>query len=409
MKGRIVMDFIAPNGKQFKQTLIALFLGSFVTFADLYSTQPVIPVIADQFQVSPATASLSLSFATGALAIFLFFISFLSNSLDRKRIMLFALFFSSLLSIAVTFCDNLVILIIIRAFQGAMLAGFPSIAMAYINEEFHPKSIGYVIGIYVSGSSLGGLSGRVIVGALSDYFTWNTAIGCLGILSLIISILFWIMLPKSKHFTKSTLRIKGTLSPVVRSLQNPSLFLLYSNGFLLMGAFVTVYNYVAIPLMKPPYNLSQTLVGFLFIIYLTGTFSSAWMGKLADKNRRARVILSGILLMIAGALFTLFTPLVIKVLGLALFTFGFFGAHSVTSGWVGILADKSEKAQASSLYLLFYYAGSSIVGSLGGVFLGLYDWIGVISVVAVLLIVAIASIIKANRVITSVIDQRKVS
>ncbi|WP_141992958.1 MFS transporter [Bacillus sp. B4EP4a] len=395
------MNYIEPAGKSFRKTILALFLGSFVTFADLYSTQPVIPVFAKQFGVSPAMASLTLSFATGTLAICLLLVSFFSENIDRKKIMGTALTLSALLSICVSFIqDDLYILIAIRAIQGAVLAGFPAIAMAYINEEFHPKSLGYVMGIYVSGSSIGGLAGRLIVGVLTDHFSWNIAIGSLGALSLIISLAFWWMLPPSQHAIRvgaSFLRIKTSL---INNLRNGRLVLLFGMAFLLMGSFVTVYNFVGIPLMGPPYHLSQTLIGFIFIIYLVGTFSSTWMGKLADQYGRRHVLLIGIAIMLMGALLTLLDPLLLKIMGLALFTFGFFGAHSIASSWVGRLADKNEKAQASALYLLFYYAGSSVVGASGGLFLMKFGWGGVISAVSILIILAAVCAMMAGKVKT---------
>lgn len=384
------MGYIEPAGKSFRRTIIALFLGSFVTFADLYSTQPVIPVISKQFDVSPAAASLTLSVATGTLAIFLLVLSFVSDNFDRKKIMGAALALSAVLSICVGFTEELYLLIVLRALQGAVLAGFPSIAMAYINEEFHPKNLGYVIGIYVSGSSIGGLAGRVMVGTISDHFTWNAAIVSLGMLSLGISILFWFMLPESKHqMRQNNFSFDRLRTSISHNIKTPALVLLYLLGFLLMGSFVTVYNYIGIPLMGEPYNLSQTLLSFIFIIYLVGTFSSAWMGKLADRLNRGKVILAGILLMGIGAVVTIYEPLLFKITGLALFTFGFFGAHSIASSWVGLLAHKEEKAQASSLYLLFYYAGSSLIGGVGGLFLQRYSWPGVIGLISGLLAIAI--------------------
>ncbi|CAH0344580.1 MFS transporter [Bacillus sp. CECT 9360] len=386
------MEYIEPAGKSYRRTIIALFLGSFVTFADLYSTQPVIPIITEQYNVTPAAASLTLSVATGTLAVCLLILSFLSDNIDRKRIMAASLVLSATLSICVGFTEELYLLLILRALQGAVLAGFPSIAMAYINEEFNPKNLGYVIGIYVSGSSIGGLAGRLLVGTISDYFTWNVAIGCLGFLSLGISVLFWFLLPESKHQNRrSNISIRRLKTSISHTIKNRGLILLYILGFLLMGSFVTVYNYIGIPLMKDPYNLSQTLLSFIFIIYLVGTFSSAWMGKLADRMNRTKVTLSGILLMGIGALLTMCDPLFVKIAGLAMFTFGFFGAHSIASSWVGLFAHKSEKAQASSLYLLFYYAGSSLIGAFGGVFLQQYGWFGVIGLISSLLILAVLS------------------
>jgi YNFM family putative membrane transporter len=393
------VNYIEPAGKSFRKTILALFLGSFVTFADLYSTQPVIPVFAKQFGVSPAMASLTLSFATGTLALCLLLVSFFSENIDRKKIMGTALTLSALLSICVSFIqDDLYILIAIRAIQGAVLAGFPAIAMAYINEEFHPKSLGYVMGIYVSGSSIGGLAGRLIVGVLTDHFSWNIAIGSLGALSLIISLAFWWMLPPSQHAVRVRVSLSRIKTSLINNLRNNRLVLLFGMAFLLMGSFVTVYNFVGIPLMGPPYHLSQTLIGFIFIIYLVGTFSSTWMGKLADQYGRRVVLLIGIAIMLMGALLTLLDPLLLKIMGLALFTFGFFGAHSIASSWVGSLADKSEKAQASALYLLFYYAGSSIVGASGGLFLMKFGWGGVISAVSILILLAAACAMMVEKV-----------
>ncbi|USK64697.1 MFS transporter [Peribacillus frigoritolerans] len=393
------MNYIEPAGKSFRKTILALFLGSFVTFADLYSTQPVIPVFAKQFGVSPAMASLTLSFATGTLALCLLLVSFFSENIDRKKIMGTALTLSALLSICVSFIqDDLYILIAIRAIQGAVLAGFPAIAMAYINEEFHPKSLGYVMGIYVSGSSIGGLAGRLIFGVLTDHFSWNIAIGSLGALSLIISLAFWWMLPPSQHAVRVRVSLSRIKTSLINNLRNNRLVLLFGMAFLLMGSFVTVYNFVGIPLMGPPYHLSQTLIGFIFIIYLVGTFSSTWMGKLADQYSRRVVLLIGIAIMLMGALLTLLDPLLLKIMGLALFTFGFFGAHSIASSWVGSLADKSEKAQASALYLLFYYAGSSIVGASGGLFLMKFGWGGVISAVSILILLAAACAMMVEKV-----------
>ncbi|MCQ2011640.1 MAG: MFS transporter [Sporolactobacillus sp.] len=394
------MDYISPESKAFKKTLVALFLGSFIMFADLYCTQPVIAVVAAQFHVQPAMASLTLSAATGALAIFLLFVSFTSGMYDRKKVMVLALVSSAFLSIIVGFIQYLPLLIAVRFIQGALLAGYPSIAMAYINEEFDKKVLGYVIGIYVSGNSLGGLAGRLIVGTLSDTFSWNMAIAILGLVNLVMGALFIMLLPKSKHFDAKRGSIKRTTAGFLENIESPALVFLYLIGFILMGSFVTVYNYFGIPLMEEPYNLSQTVVGFVFIIFLVGTFSSTWMGKLSDHTSRSGVIALCIILMTCGLLITMSSFLVLKIFGLAMFTFGFFGGHSVASSWVGILANRREKAQSSSLYLLFYYVGSSVIGPVGGLFLESYGWGGVVTSISMLCLIGILLCYYVRRLVT---------
>lgn len=388
------MNLIERGGEKFNITLLALFLGSFVTFADLYSTQPVIPLITEHFHVTPAVASLSLSFSTGTMAIGLVVVSLFTNGFNKKKVMGISLTLSAILCLAVGLVESMPFLLVLRALQGAAMAGFPAIAMAYITEEFHPKSLGYVMGIYVAGNSLGGLAGRMIVGTLSEYISWTIAIALLGLLSLVISILFWLMLPDSTiNQPRSSFSIKGTFKSLIHCLIQKDLFILYILAFVMMGSFVSIYNYIGIPLMKPPYNLSQVVISFIFVVYLVGTFSSAWMGQLADRLQRKWVMLVGVALTLVGALLTLLPFLLPKIVGLIILTFGFFGAHSIASSWVGILAHRNEKAYATSLYLFAYYAGSSVIGALGGVFFHRSGWFGEISMVTFLLSMGIIAVL----------------
>lgn len=382
------MEYVKPHSRDYTLAVAALFLGSFVTFADLYSTQPIIPALSKEFQVSPAAGSLSLSVATGALAVFMLITPALSDLKGRKLVMTVSLAFTGIFSILSAFTPGFNEFLIARFFQGIFLAGFPCIAMGYINEVFHPDTSGLVMGIYISGNSIGGMSGRFVAGALTDLFSWHIAFLVLGVISVLISVLFWKMLPEPQGFHPGAASIKKIIPDLFHNLRDPGLLRLYFMGFILMGGFVTLYNYIAYPLMAPPYNLSQTIVGFIFVVYLTGTFSSTWMGGMADRTRRSRVLAAGIVLMLAGSAITLSSVLFIKLIGLAVFTFGFFGGHSVASSWVGKNAG-NNKAHAASLYLLFYYMGSSLIGSTGGLFWSHYGWPGVILCINILLLVAL--------------------
>ncbi|WP_170006080.1 MFS transporter [Bacillus fonticola] len=382
------MGHIEKGGRSYTKTILSLFLGSFVTFAILYSVQPLIPTFSKQFDVSAATASLSLSLSTGVLAVSMLVTSTFSDKVGRKPIMVASLLLSGILAVVTAFSPNFTFLLIVRALLGVVLAGFPSIAMTYIQEEFHPKNLGAVMGIYVSGTSIGGLSSRVVMGALTDWFSWQIALGVMAALCLLIAVWFWRSLPDSAHFQPQSVNLKQLLSAFGTNLKQPSLLCLFTLAFLLMGSFVSLYNYIGYPLMAPPYNLSQTLVGLIFLVYLVGTFSSSFMGRLADRSGNANMLFCSIVIMLAGGLLTLNGYLWIKLAGVALYTFGFFGAHSIASGWVVQKATK-YKAQASSLYLLFYYAGSSLVGTSSGVFWTQFGWGGFIALISGLLAVSL--------------------
>lgn len=390
--------YIQKGTRAFHKTNWALFLAGFITFANLYITQPLLPTFADVFHVSPAMASLSLSVTTFALAVSLIIVSSLSEAWGRKSLMTISIFAASILTLALAFSPNFETIIILRVFQGIVFAGLPAIAMAYLGEEMEPASLGVAMGLYISGNSVGGLSGRVIIGTITDHYNWHIGMIVLGGISLLVSVLFVWMLPSSKHFSARPLQLKALAKTLYQHMKDPSMLCLYGIGFVLMGSFVTLYNYIGFKLMAPPYNLSATIVGWIFVIYLVGTFSSAWFGSLADRYGRQRMLLLAIAIMLAGAIVTLNGLLTLKIIGITVFTFGFFAAHSIASGWVSKRASH-DKAQASSLYLFFYYFGSSVGGTVGGVFWMKYGWVGVIAMIALFLVIACVLSYLLNRII----------
>lgn len=382
------MSYIQKGSEEFKKANIALFAGGFSTFAVLYSTQPLLPYLSKEFHVSPATSSLSLSATTITLAVSLLIVGSLSEALGRKSIMTFSMFSASILAILTGFVPNFHCLLMLRILQGFVLSGLSAIAMAYLSEEIEQKSLGIAMGMFISGNSLGGMFGRIIIGIFTDIFNWRVALCGVGVLSLAASILFVIELPPSKHFQPRTLEICKLFKSMISHLKNPSLLSLFCIGFLLLGSLVSLYNYISFELIAPPYSLSQTLVGFIFILYLMGTFSSTWMGRMSDKHGQKKMLWIALFIMFTGILITLSVNLILKIVGIALLTFGFFGGHSIASSWVGRLANH-DKAQAASLYLFFYYLGSSVGGTAGGSFWTLYGWTGVVAMIMCFIILAL--------------------
>lgn len=402
------MDYIENGSRASYHALVSMFLGSLVTFAVLYCPQPLISVFSEQYQVSPSTASFTISLSTAALALCMLIIPLFANSWGRKRMMSISLFVTSLLTTLTSFIDSFQILLVIRFLIGFSLSGFLASAMTYLNEEFSPKSIGKVVGVYIAGTAAGGVFGRVIVGALTDLFSWKVAMLALGIISLLCSVWFWLFLPEPKNFTRVNISFSNWKLNIKKSLSSKGLWSLYSIGFLLIGVYVTLLNYIGYPLTKEPYQLNQTLLGFLFLVTLSGTYSSVLFGKLADKFPRIQVMSWAVALTMIGALLTLNSVLFIKVFGITLFAFGFFAGHTIASGWVGILAPKENKAQASSMYLLFYYSGSSMIGWAGGLFWSYFDWGGLIGMICILLGIAIILTFKVNEKNTIIIESAPV-
>lgn len=372
----------------YRRINLALFCAGFVTFVTLYDVQPLLPLFAREFGVAPAMASLPLSISTAALAFGMLLAGTVSESLGRRPLMAAALVLTSLLALATLFCHSFSSLLALRLAQGLVLAGVPSVGMAYLGEEMDARSIGSAMGLYISGNAFGGMTGRIGSALLSDHLPWHTAIALIGVVSLALSLLFLRSLPPSVNFQRRPFRLGYLFSSLYQQLRDPGLLCLYGLAFLCMGGFVSLYNYIGFRLLAPPYSLSQSGVSLVFLVYLLGSFSSGVVGSLLNRFGRPFMMRLTLATMLAGTLITLAAPLALIVVGVGIFTCGFFCAHAIASSWVG-RRTRTGKAQASSLYLFCYYQGSSISGTLGGMFWQHFGWQGVAAMISLLVLAAL--------------------
>ena len=381
-------SLIRHRTPEFRRANLAIFSAGFATFALLYCVQPLLPVFARDFHVSAAASSLALSLTTGVLAPAMIVAGALSEARGRKSIMVASLLASAVLTLASAFVTSWHEMLVLRAAAGVTFAGLPAVSMAYLSEEVHPNSLGLAIGLAIGGNGLGGMTGRLLGALLADLVSWRFAVGVVGIVGLAATAVFWRTLPASNHFTRRPLHTGSLIASFATQLRDARLVALFAEGFLLMGAFVTAYNYVTYHLLSPPYSLSQSVAGLIFVVYIGGVFASAWIGAMADRRGRGRMLVLMTLLMLGGVALSLGRPVWCVVAGIAIVTIGFFGGHSVASSWVGLSAT-SAKAQATALYMFFYYIGASAAGTIGGFFWDAASWFGVAAFVGALVIAAI--------------------
>ncbi|MDJ0349740.1 MFS transporter [Cryobacterium sp. PH29-G1] len=396
----------AHGSSDYRKLLAGLFFAGIATFAQLYSPQAVLAHIAVDIGVSAADAALVISASTLGLAIGVIPWSLVADRHGRVRAMSIAVIAATVFGLLVPFAPTFSLLLTGRFVEGLMLGGVPAIAVAYLSEEIEPRHAARAAGTYVAGTTIGGLLGRLVAGPVTELTNWRVGVFTVGVLCAIAAVLFILLIPAPRGFVprRFELRDPGTdLSLIMllrANLRSPRLLALYAQGFLLMGGFVALYNYLGFRLAHEPFNLPQALISLVFVAYLAGTWSSAQAGILAARYGRWSVLLSSLACMIAGVLLTLSTVLVVVLIGVLLATAGFFAAHAVASGWTGAAATVG-RAQASSLYNLSYYAGSSLFGWLGGVFFVQWGWAGTVALVVGLAVVAAgltAAVLRPQRV-----------
>jgi YNFM family putative membrane transporter len=380
-----------PRGSAgYRRLLVGLFCAGIATFAQLYSPQATLPQIATDLHVDASTSALVVSAATIGLAIGVIPWSVAADRFGRVRSMSVAVIVATALGILVPFAPTFGLLLAGRVLEGAMVGGVPVIAIAYLSEEVEASNTARAAGTYIAGTTIGGLLGRLVAGPLADLAGWRIGVLSVALICAAAAVAFILLAPKSRRFVRSE---AGLASKLRANLVSPRLLAIYAQGFLLMGGFVALYNYLGFRLLAPPFALPAVVVSLVFIAYLAGTLSSSRAGALASRLGRLPVLLTSIGVMIVGTALTFSGILAVVLLGLVIATAGFFGAHSTASGWTGA-ESTSGKAQASSLYNLFYYSGSSLFGWLAGTFFGADGWGGTAAFVIVL--AAIAALIAAT-------------
>ncbi|MGF4042943.1 MFS transporter [Paenarthrobacter nitroguajacolicus] len=362
------------GSRGYSRVLAALALAGVATFAQLYSTQAVLPLMAADLRITAAEAALSISLATVGLAVTVLPWSFVADRIGRVRAMAIGIAVATLLGLLVPLAPTVPWLLGLRTLEGMALGGIPAIAIAYLNEEVTKIHTALAAGTYVAGTTLGGLAGRLVAGPVGELWGWRAAALAVSLLATVSAVLFLVLVPKQRRFSPAPpMGFRGALRTLGRHSSNPKLVSLYLQAFLLMGGFVAVYNYLGFRLHAEPFGLPATVVSLIFLAYLSGTISSRWAAGLTTRFGRRNVLVAGIAIMSAGLAMTLVENLAATLAGLVIFTGGFFAAHSVGSGWTGAIAT-TGRAQAASLYNLSYYLGSSVIGWAGGLAFQAFGW-----------------------------------
>ncbi|AZA98300.1 MFS transporter [Chryseobacterium joostei] len=364
----------ADQGSQrFRFIKLCIFFSGLSVFAQLYLFQPMLPMAAEHFKVSVGDTSLLVSSSTIGMALGLLFFAFKADSYSRKELMAFSLISSALLTIISTWIPSLSLLIAIGIFKGFVVSGVSAVALAYLTEEVNAAVIGAAISMYLSGNTIGGMSGRILATLIAGEFGWRNAVLVIGIESLILGIIFWKLFPESKFFNPQKTDYHLKMKQMKFFLTNPYMLRLYFIAALVMGVFVSVYNYLTFRLEAAPFSLSHFIIAFIFLMYVFGVFGTMIVGRLSKRFPANNILKASILFMIVGALLLLSENLYILIFGLALFTLSFFASHTMASQMTALYA-KRGKSSATSIYWLFYYFGSSILGSGTGYLLHSYSW-----------------------------------
>ncbi|MBZ9537470.1 MFS transporter [Modicisalibacter tunisiensis] len=352
---------IEAHSRDWWRATLALCLGSFTVFVNLYAAQPLLPDLRVAFGVSTLSSAMVMGAATLTLAGSLLIYGPLSDAIGRGGIMRLSLLVAALCSLLLPWVPDFTSLLVLRALQGLALGGLPAVAIAWMGDEFDRRALMLAVGLYISANTLGGIGGRVIGGFAGEYGGWQASFLTVGALSLVCLAVFWRLLPPARNFRPASLRLDVALGGMRAHLGNPLLLAAYLIGGLNFLIFINQYSYMTFRLSEAPYALTTQWLGMIFVTYLGGTLGSALSGRVAQRLAQPLCMLLGIGIFMLGSLVTLSESLAGILAGLTINAFGFFFCHSMASSWVSRQATQA-RGTASALYLVCYYLGASLGG-----------------------------------------------
>lgn len=374
----------AAGTREYRRVVTALFAAGLATFALLYSTQALLPELSAQFGVSVGRSALTLSLTTAALGLALLVVGPVSDVVGRTRLLHASLGASAVVAVACALAPSWSSLLALRTLQGLALAGLPAVATAYLREELHPSTHARAAGLYIGGTALGGMVGRLLTGAVGEVGGWRWALAATALVAVACAVVVRVLLPPSRGFDPRPVGVRHLVDGTLRALRDPVLVGLFVVGGLAAGSLVAVFNGLGFRLAGAPFHLGLGVASLVFLVYPLGSAGSVVSGRVADVRGRRAVLPVGAVLALAGVLLTGPDSLFTVVAGTAVLTVGFFVVHGVASGWVPARAAAvgASTAQAASLYLFAFYLGSSMLGAAAGPALSAAGWSGLVALAA---------------------------
>jgi predicted MFS family arabinose efflux permease len=368
---------------------VAVALAGFAAFVNLYAPQSVLPLLAQEFAAGAVQISTALTASTLAVALIAPFSGAAADVLGRKRVIVVAMFALVVPTAMIALAPDLRSLIVWRFVQGLVLPPVFVVAVAYIGEEWPTSQVVGITGTYLSATSFGGFFGRFITGVLADLADWRRAFLALAALTLALAVGVALLLPKERRFVRSA-GLAAALRQMLGHLRNPRLIATYAVGFGVLFTFMSIFTYVSFYLAAPPFNLSPTLLGTLFVVYLAGVAVTPLTGRLVARFGRRPLAVGIIAVWIGGLMLSLVPSIAAIVVALIVCAAAGFLCQALSTSFVAVTA-RTGASSAVGVYVSCYYVGGSVGSVLPGLAWNVAGWPGCVALTAAVL-VAMAAI-----------------
>ncbi len=359
-----------------------------IAFTTIYITQPVLPVLREEFQANAAQVSFTVSAVILGVALSNMPVGDLADRVAVHRMILFGGVVVSVCCLIAAATYNLWVLIGVRFVQGLFIPLLTTCVVAYLARTLPADRLNVVMGAYVSATVMGGLGGRLLGGFIHPPAHWRYAFVTVAVaLIAVTTVAVWRLRepPPAPHHSADRMSY-------FRMLRRGDLLRLFSVAFASMFVFASIFNYLPFHVSAPPLNAPTEVVTALYLSYIIGIFMGPVAGGVSNRLGNGWAMVAGAIVFAASLLVLLIPALVAVALGLAGVCAGYFTVHASAVGAVNRKLE-SGRGRANALYVLFYYLGASTGITVCGYAWTLGGWRGVVFTgVAVLVLVISAGL-----------------
>jgi len=359
------------------KTTVATMLAGMCTFLNMYSTQPLLPLLRETFHASELEVSFTVSATILATALTAPIIGMIAERRGRKKVIVPSLFLLTIPTALVATSTSLRALIFWRFAQGLFVPGVIAVMLAYVNEERAGRGVGRAMSSYITGTVIGGFLGRFISGVVATHWHWRSAFLVLAALNLTGAVMVRVWLPPAKNFVRAE-HLRQVLDHAKDHLRNRRLLANFGMGSAVLLAQVGCFSYANFYLAAAPFRLNSAQLGSIFFVYLLGVVITPQSGRFLDRFGFRHTAVLYCTMMIAGLLLTLVKSVPVIIVGLAIFSSGVFVAQASATVQTGAIAGRA-RSSAAGLYVTFYYLGGSVGATLTDWFWHWAAWPGCVA------------------------------
>jgi len=336
-----------------KKELFTIIYTITVLLSVMYATQPLQPLLAQEFDITIIEASSFTAVIMLFLAIAPIFYGYILEKSNAKKVIIIASILLFITNLLLSFSNSYEMFLFIRTIEAIIIPAILTASMSILASDKENTKLN--MSIYVASTVFGGLVGRIMSGYIATEFGWRAVF-----LSLSLALLIGLYFMKNISNNTESNATKVKILDIAHILKDKRFFIIYLMMFCVFFVFAGLLNILPFKVKEVMPDASETQLGLLYLGYGMGIIVSLYIHKIVNIfKKELRTILFGIMIFSLSTILFLFTNPIFMFSMVFLFCVGMFIIHTLATRIANSLKG-SQKALTSGMYLAFYYIGGTI-------------------------------------------------